>query len=199
MVLKDVRAKVEQTWTTTKKILAMMSVWGLVFSLVTIARLGVAFTYDDTLVHSAPSFEKAESRTQAQQLRGPEYWTIVNNAYDLETPKIVPYALACLFRGFGFRVLILAERGAAGGEALKKEWRHLAPRGFVFVSDPADLHLHLQDGRYVLFFGDGDRELLEAKKAGVYGVRVKRDKKAVHGGEYNPGRLGEVVLPLSEF
>ena len=198
MVLKDVRAKVEQTWTTTKKILAMMSVWGLIFSLVTIARLGVAFTYDDTLVHSGAAFEKAEGHTQ-QQLRSPEYWKIVNNAYDLETPKILPYGLACLFRGFGFRVLIMAERGATGGEALKKEWRHLAPRGFVYVADPGDLHLHLQDGRYVLFFGDGDREMLEAKKAGVYAVRVKRDAKAVNAGEYKPGQMGEFVLPLSEF
>jgi acid phosphatase class B len=197
MVLKDVRAKVEQTWTTTKKILAMMSVWGLIFSLVTIARLGVAFTYDDTLVHSAAAYEKAAGRVQ--QLRSPEYWKIVNNAYDLETPKILPYGLACVFRAFGFRILILAERGATGGDALKKEWRHLAPRGFVYVSDPTDLHLHLQDGRYALFFGDGDRELLEAKKAGVYAVRVKRGSKAVHDGEYNPGQMGELVLPLSEF
>jgi acid phosphatase class B len=197
MVLKDVRAKVEQTWTTTKKILAMMSVWGLIFSLVTIARLGVAFTYDDTLVHSVDSFEKATHGVQ--QLRSPEYWKIVNNSYDLETPKLMPYALACVFRAFGFRILILAERGASGGEALKKEWRHLAPRGFIYVPDPQDLHLHLQDGRYALFFGDGDRELLEAKKAGIYVVRVKRGAKAVHADEYNPGQMGELVLPLSEF
>lgn len=199
MVLKDARAKVEQTWTTFKKVLAMMSVWGLIFSLVTIARLGVAFTYDDTLVRSAAAFEKAAGHAQAQLARGPEYWSVVNNAYDLESPKLLPFALACVFRGFGFRVLILAERGAGGGEALKKEWRHLAPRSFTFVPDPAELHLHLQDGRYVLFFGDGDRELLEAKKAGIYGVRVKRGSKAVNAGEYNPGKMGELVLPLSEF
>lgn len=197
MVLKDVRAKVEQTWTTTKKILALMSVWGLIFSLVTIARLGAAFAYDDTLVESSAAFAKAEG--QVQQLRGPEFWKIVNNAYDLESPKLLPYGLACALRAFGFRILILAERGSSGGEALKKEWRRLAPRGFAYVADPGDLHLHLQDGRYVLFFGSGDRELLEARKAGVYAVRVKRGKKAVSGGEYNPGQLGEVVLPLSEF
>jgi hypothetical protein len=33
----------------------------------------------------------------------------------------------------------------------------------------------------------------------VYAVRVKRGRKPVNGGEYNPGRMGEVVLPLSEF
>lgn len=197
MVLKDVRAKVEQTWTTTKKILALMSVWGLVFSLVTIARLGVAFAYDDTLVDSSAAYEKASGASAAA--RGPDYWKTINNAYDLESPKLLPYAAAGLARAFGFRILILAERQSTGGEALKKEWRHLAPRGFTFVSDPEELHLHLQDGRYVLFLGSTDRELLEAKKAGVYAVRVKRPRKAVLGGEYNPGQLGEVVIPLSEF
>jgi acid phosphatase class B len=198
MVLKDVRAKVEQTWTTTKKILALMSVWGLIFSLVTIARLGVAFAYDDTLVNSSAAYEKAASPT-AQGAHGPDYWRTVNNAYDLESPKLLPYAAAGVARLFGFHILILAERQATGGEALKKEWRHLAPRGFAFVSDPQELHLHLQDGRYVLFLGSTDRELLEARKAGVYAVRVKRPRKAVLGGEYNPGQLGEVVVPLSEF
>ncbi len=198
MVLKDVRAKVEKTWTTTKKCLALMSVWGLVFSLVTIARLGVAFAYDDALVDSSAAYAKAAGF--AAQGRGPGYWKAVNNAYDIESPKILPYAVAGLAYAFGFRILILAERQPTDGEALKKEWRRLAPRGFfAFVPDPEELHLHLQDGRYVLFLGSTDRELLEAKKAGVYAVRVKRGRKAVLGGEYNPGQLGEIVLPLSEF
>ncbi len=197
MVLKDVRAKVEQTWTTTKKLLAAMSVWGLIFSLVTIARLGVAFTYDDTLVDSVAAYEKAARL--APQPRTPEYWSVVNNSYDLESPKILPYAAAGLARVLGFRILILAERQPRGGEALKKEWRHLAPRGFVFAPEPDDIHLHLQDGRYVLFLGSTDRDLLEARKAGVYAVRVKRGKKFALGGEYNPGQMGEFVLPLSEY
>jgi hypothetical protein len=33
----------------------------------------------------------------------------------------------------------------------------------------------------------------------VYAVRVKRGRKYSLAGEYNPGRLGEVVVPLSEF
>ena len=197
MVLKDVRAKVEKTWTTTKKILTLMMVWGLIFSLVTIARLGVAFTYDDGLVDSSAAFQKAEHA--GQLLRSPDYWKTINNSYDLENPKLLPYALAGLLRGFGFRVMILAERHAAGGEALKKEWRRLAPKSFVFVSDPEEIHLHLQDGRFVLFFSDGDRELLEAKKAGVYALRIKRGKRTHDGSPYNPGQMGEVVIPFSEF
>src|SRR3569832_2184876 len=198
MVLKDAREKVEKAWTTTKKILALMSVWGLVFSLVTLARLGVAFAYDDALVNSAAAYEKAEGAGTAAA-HGPDYWKTINTSYDLESPKLLPYAAAGAARLYGYHNLILAERQATGGEALKKEWRHLAPRGFTFVSDPEELHLHLQDGRYVLFVGSTDRELLQAKKAGVYAVRVKRPRKSVLGGEYNPGQLGEVVVPFSDF
>ncbi len=197
MVLKDVRAKVEKTWTTTKKLLALMSVWGLVFSLVTISRLGAAFAYDDTLVHSEASFEHAAH--SVQQAGSPEYWRVVNNSYDRESPKIVPFALAMALRGFGFRILILAERSGTGGEALKKEWRHLAPRGFVFVPNPEDLHLHLEGGRYVLFFGTSDRQMLEARKAGVYALRVRRDPEDAGAGAYSPGRLGEPVVPFSQY
>lgn len=197
MVLKDVRAQVEKTWTTTKKILAAMSVWGLIFSLVTVARLGVAFDYDDTLVNSEESFAKAAR--SVQQLRSTEYWRIVNNAYDRESVKLLPYGLACLLRAFGFRILILADRQASGGDALKKEWRRLAPKGFVFVGAPENKHLYLEDGRFVLFFGDSDRDVLEARNAGVLAIRVKRGRKSVAGEECNPGRLGELVLPFSQF
>jgi acid phosphatase class B len=197
MVLKDVRAKVEKTWTTTKKLLAAMSVWGLIFSLVTISRLGAAFCYDDTLVNSSASHERAAR--SVQQARSPEYWRVLNNSYDRETPKIVPMALAMILRGFGFRIQVLAERASVGGEALKKEWRHLAPGRFVFVPDPEDLHLHLEGGRYVLFFGSSDREILEARKAGVYAVRIRRGDEAVDRGPYRPGRMGEPVVPFSQY
>jgi acid phosphatase class B len=197
MVFKEARAKIEQGWTTTKKILAAMSVWGLIFSLVTIGRLGVAFDYDDTLVDSSKAYEKA-IRT-ATQANSPSYWGALNNAYDLEKPKLLPYAAACVLRAFGFRILILADRQGVDGDALKKEWRKLAPRGFVFTADPANKHLHLEDGNFVAFFGDSDQDMLEAKKARVLAIRVRRGKNAVASDPYNPGKLGEPVIPLSQY
>jgi len=197
MVLKVVRAKVEQGWTTTKKILATLSAWSLVYIVVTATHLGVAFSYDGALVNSAAAFDKA-SRT-VSQTGTPQYWTAVNTSYDLESPKLLPYALAWVFRGFGFKVLILADRPSTSGDALRKEWRHLSPRGFVFNPDPANDHLHLQDGRYILYFGGSDRDIQEARKAGVYPVRVKRGKPAGGAEDYHPGSLGELVLPLSDF
>lgn len=197
MVFKDARAKVEKGWTTTKKLLAMMSVWGLFFSLITISHLSVAFDYDDTLVDAAKAYEKASGASV--QRAGPGYWAAVNNAYDLETIKYVPYTLACLLRGLGFRVMIMAERQGSDGDALRKEWRKLAPRSFIFTPDPAAKHLHMQEGHFVAFFGDSDIDMLEAKKAGVLGVRIRRGRRSVKNDQYSPGKMGEVVIPLSQF
>lgn len=197
MVFKETRAKVEKGWTTAKKLLAMMSVWGLFFSLITIGRLSVAFDYDDTLVDASKAYEKASGAAVARE--GPAFWGALNNAYDLETVKYVPFALACALRGLGFRVMIMAERQGTDGDALKKEWRKLSPRSFIFTPDAKAKHLHMQEGHFVAFFGDSDQDMLEAKKVNVLAVRIKRGKRAVKNDQYSPGKLGETVIPLSQF
>ena len=197
MVFKDARAKVEKGWTTTKKLLAMMSVWGLFFSLITIGHLAVAFDYDDTLVNSAKAYEKASGA--ALQRGSPSFWGALNNAYDLETVKYVPFTIACALRGLGFRILIMAERQGTDGDALKKEWRRLAPRSFIFTPDATAKHLHMQEGHYVAFFGDSDQDMLEAKKVNVLGVRIRCGKRSVKNAQYSPGKMGETVIPLSQF
>ena len=197
MVFKDVRAKVEKGWTTTKKTLAMMSVWGLFFSLITIGRLSVAFDYDDTLVDASKAYEKASQ--SVMQRDSPTYWGALNNAYDLESIKYVPFALACAMRVLGFRVVIMAERQGVSGDALKKEWRKLSPRGFIFTPDPTAKHLHMQEGHFVAFFGDSDQDMLEAKKVNVLAVRVRRGKRPAKNDQYSPGKMGEAVIPLSQF
>jgi len=198
LVLKNVRDKVEKGWTWTKKILAAMSVWGLIFSLVTIGKLGVAFDYDDTLVFSAPAFAKASA--QAAQRYSAGFWSVVNQSYDLERPKLLAYGLAWVFRVFGFRVSVLTSRPPVDAEALKKEWRHLVPRGrFIFAGEGTKAG-YLQDGNCVLFFGDGDSDIAEAKRAKVLAVRIRRGARSFFAREdYNPGSLGEYVLPLSEY
>ena len=197
MVFKEARAKVEKGWTTTKKLLAMMSVWGLFFSLITIGHLSVAFDYDDTLVDASKAYEKASG--SAVQREGPAFWAALNNSYDLETIKYVPFTIACVLRGLGFRIMIMAERQGADGDALKKEWRKLSPRSFIFTPDPTAKHLHMQEGHFVAFFGDSDQDMLEAKKVNVLAVRIRRGKHPVKNDQYSPGKMGETVIPLSQF
>lgn len=196
-MLKAAKEKVEAGITFTKKTLVAMSVWGLIFSLVTVAKLGVAFDYDDTLVNSTPAFTRAFEKTT--QPFTPQFWSIVNNSYELEKPKAVATALAWVFRIFGFKVAIITARPAVDHEALQKEWRRLAPRSFFFAGDKENKHLHLQSGNYVLYFGDSDSDISEARKAKVFGIRVKRHPKSSYKDEYHPGTLGEPVIPLSEY
>jgi acid phosphatase class B len=195
MVFKDTRAQVEKAWTTTKKVLAAMSVWGLCFSLVTIGRLSVGFDYDNTLVDSSKAFEKAARLSQTPG--GAGYWSTVNNSYELESPKLVAYGTALLLRALGFRIVIMADRQGSDGDALRKEWRRLAPKGFLFTPDPASKHLHMREGRFVAFFGDADMDMLEAQKAGVLAMRVQA--RPGEGVPYSPGKMGDYVVPLSRF
>jgi acid phosphatase (class B) len=197
-MLKNVRAKAEQYWTTTKKLTAAASVWGLIFSLVTITHLGVAFDYDDTLVHSAAAFSKAFAQTT--QPYTPEFWAVVNQNYDLEKPKLFTYPLAWAFRLFGFKVTVMTSRPPVGAEPLKKEWRHLLGRGnFVFTNEHQTKQSVLNSGNYVLYFGDSDSDIQEARRAKVFPVRIRRSNKSMFKEDYHPGTLGELVVPFSEY
>jgi acid phosphatase class B len=167
-----------------------------VFSLVTVGRLGVAFDYDDTLVFSSPAYAKAF--TSGVQPFSPGFWEIVNKSYDLEKPKMVSNALAWAFRILGFKITILSARPGYAGEGLKKEWRRLS-NNFVFAGNAINKHQYLKDGHYVLYFGDGDSDMLEGRKARVLTVRVRRSPLSAYKDDYNPGSQRELVLPFSEY
>lgn len=195
-VMKAAKDKAEKAWTTTKKIVAFMMVWGLVFSLVTIGRLRVAFDYDDTLVYSTPAFNKA-FRSSLQPF-STQFWSIVNSSYDVEQPKMLPYALAWALRIFGFKVTIIAARPNVDGEPLRKEWRHLASQ-FVFNETRETKHNVLKQGNYVLYFGDSDSDIQQGRQARVLTVRIKRSPKSSYKEDYHPGTLNELILPFSDY
>ncbi|OGS36310.1 MAG: hypothetical protein A3J82_03545 [Elusimicrobia bacterium RIFOXYA2_FULL_69_6] len=198
MVLKAVRAKTEAAWTTTKKILALMSCWGLVFSLVTITKLAVAFEYDDGLVFSTPAYVKAFA--SVQQPYSPEFWSVVNRSYDIEKPKFLAQSMAWALRLFGFKVAIVLDRPSTEGDALRKEWRRLTPKTlFFFAADRGDKKAFFERANFVLFFGSCDSSIMDARKAGVYSVRLKRHPKSYQKEDYHPGTLGELVVPLSQY
>jgi len=193
---KKAKAKIDKGVSNVKKILSLMMVWGLIFSLVTIGRLRVAFDYDDTLVFSTPAMNKAYASGAIPA--SPQFWTIVNQSYDVEKPKWMTHVIAWAFRLAGFQPAILASRPPYGGEALKKEWRHLAPR-FVFVAGADAKKRALAEQNYVLFFGDSDTDIKEARAAHVFPVRIRRSRSSIFKEDYHPGSLHELVLPFSEY
>ena len=40
---------------------------------------------------------------------------------------------------------------------------------------------------------------MEARKAGVYPLRIKRSSSSYKKDDYHPGTLGELVVPLSQY
>src|SRR5258708_20460851 len=89
-------AKVKKGYSNFKKLLSLMMVWGLIFSLVTIWQLRVGFDYDDTLVFSTPALNQAYASGAIPF--SPEFCKVVNLSYDLYYPKLLEYAFACTFR-----------------------------------------------------------------------------------------------------
>lgn len=198
MKLKNVRDHVDHYWTRTKTILSVLCVWGLIFSVTTISRLAVAFDYDDTLVLSAAAYQRAFAQTSSPY--SPGFWSVVNQSYDLERPKLVAYSLAWIFRLFGFRVSIMTTRPEINAGGLRKEWRHLVARGgFLFVGENTGKQTQLQNGNYVLFFGDSDSDIREARKAKVFPIRIKRSRQSIYKDDYHPKTMGELVVPLSQY
>lgn len=193
---KKAKAKIDKGVSNVKKILSLMMVWGLIFSLVTIGRLRVAFDYDDTLVFSTPAVNKAYASGAVPF--SPQFWTVVNQSYDVEKPKWMVQVIAWAFRLTGFQPAILASRPPYGGEALRKEWRHLSPK-FIFVAGEEAKRRALAQQNYVLFFGDSDSDIREARAAHVFPVRIRRSPASIFKEDYHPGNLHEVVIPFSEF
>ncbi|MEK9145091.1 MAG: hypothetical protein AAB339_05735 [Elusimicrobiota bacterium] len=195
-LVKTVKDKADKTAEFLKKVLGLLMVWGLIFSLVTIGDLRVAFDYDDTLVFSTPAFAKA-FKSGAQPFT-PAFWDTVNNSYDIEKPKRLAYSMAWLLRVLGFKITVLAGRPSYGGEALRKEWRHLVSN-FVFANDRDRKYLALQNGSHVLFLADSDSDIIEGRKAKVLTLRIRRSPKSTYKEDYHPGTLRELVIPLSEY
>jgi acid phosphatase class B len=197
-MIKAVRQKTEAAWTLAKKTIVFLCCWGLIFSLATISRVGVVFDYDETLVHSTKTYARAFG--ESRQPYSSAFWSTVNRSYDIESPKVLPYTLAWVFRLCGFHVAILTSRPGIDSDGLKKEWRHLVPAGrFMFASDRAAKHRYLEGATYLLFFGDSDSDMEEARQAHVFPVRIRRSKDSFFKDDYHPGAFHELVIPLSQY
>lgn len=196
---KKVKEKAETYWSRTKKMVFLLSVWGIVFSVATIAKLGVGFGYDTALVCSTAAYQKAVD--EGVEPYSYSFWSIVNQSYDLERPKIIPMALAWILRACGFRISIMTSRPDVDAEGLKKDWRHLAaPSRFVFTQSSDSKVQYLEEGNFVLFFGGSDSDIQAAKKAHVYPLRILQKPECLYDPQdYHPGQFGELKVPLSQY
>lgn len=184
-------------WLNRLKIFCMLAAtWAVFFSVFTVTDFRAGFEYDDGLRFSAPAFRAAEMSKAAPQTK--EYWSAVNGAHGLERTKPVVWLSAWLFRAFGFKVDIFCQRDPAGAEELVRSWKPLAS-GFHFTLEEDQKYRLLENGRYAVYFAPSDGGIIQARKAGVWAVRVRKSGKSMLRYGYTPRKFKEPVLPLSEF
>jgi len=129
---------------------------------------------------------------------GADYWNAVNRAYKLEHIKPIPWMTAWFFKVFGSKVEIFCARGEEGSDSLQNSWRMLADN-FYFIADENKKYELLERGRFIFYFTPSDEGVIQAKKADVTPIRIRKNKKSLNDCLYNPGKFGERMLPLSEF
>ncbi len=186
-----------QRWMLRLKIFSFLAAtWAVFFSVFTIMGLRAGFEYDDGLVFSTPAYKTAQKL--GTKSGSGDYWNAVNRAYKLERAKPVVWLTAWLFRVFGFNVEIICQRDPAGSDSLVQSWKPLA-KEFFFVGDENQKYELLEKIPLTLYFAVSDSDIIQARKAGVWAVRIRKNKKSVLPAEANPRKFNEPVLPLSEF
>ena len=199
MPIKQIKKQVDNAWTWTKRFFVTLCVWGIVFSLATVSQLRVGYEYDGAMVDSSAAFRRALAASP--QPFTPTFWAVANQAYYLDKPKLIPYALAWMLKVCGFGVDVFALRSSSYGDGLRNDWRHLIPaRDFIFLQDQDQLGQALDQGRYLLFFGSSDGAIAQAKKDHVFAVRIlRRPQSGGHAPDYNPGMFHELRIPYSQY
>jgi len=184
-------------WMLRLKIFSLLAAtWAVFFSVFTIMGLRTAFEYDDGLVFSTPAYN--EAGPMPAQGDAKDYWNAVNRSYKLERAKPAVWLAAWTLRLFGFKIAIVCQRDPAGSDSLVRSWTPLAER-FYFVSDENSRYELLEKERFLLYFAVTDSDVIQARKAGIWAVRLRKSRKSALSGAAEPRRFNEPVLPLSEF
>lgn len=174
----------------------LVAIWAVFFSVFTLTGLRIGFEYDDGLSFSTPAFQTAQK--DGAEILSPRYWTAVNSNYRLEHTKPAVWLSAWFFKVLGFKIDIFCQRDPAGSDSLERNWKPLADN-FHFVADEDQKYQLLEKNPFSAYFASSDAGIIQARKAGVAAVRIRKSKKSILSYEFNPRKFGEPVLPLSEF
>ncbi len=170
--------------------------WGFLFSVNSLIGFRAGFEYDDGLVYSAPAFQAAEKDKAPKG--GPDYWNSVNRSFSYERLKPVPWLAAWTLKVLGVKIAFFCDRGSEGADSLEVSWRRLADY-FYFTGSEDEKYRILEKGRFIFYAAPSDSGIIQARKAGVTPLRIKKSKKSTNPLESTPGKFGERTLPLSEF
>jgi len=174
----------------------LFSIWAVFFSVDNIINASIAIEYDDGLIYSGDIFRKVEN--EKITIADKNYWEAINNNYKFEKIKVVPFIIVYFFKFIGVKVDIIADRGDNGSDYIKAKWQKLS-KNFYFVSDQEEKYNILKKNGYFLFFAASDEGIVQAKKARIYPIRIKKNSKSKSILSYTPGKYKEKIIPLSDF
>ncbi|MBI4351717.1 MAG: hypothetical protein HY550_09775 [Elusimicrobia bacterium] len=184
-------------WFGRLKAFSMLAgAWGFLFSVNSLIGFQAGFEYDDGLVYSTPAFQAAEKDKAPPG--GPDYWNSVNRSFSYERLKPVPWLAAWTLKALGVKVAVFCDRGAEGGDSLEASWRKLADY-FYFLGTEDEKYKVLEKRRFILYAAPSDSGIIQARKAGVTPLRIKKSGSSANPLESNPGRFKELTLPFSQF
>lgn len=192
--LEALKAWFARWWNRLRALCMLAGAWGFLFSVNSLLGFRAGFEYDDGLVYSTPAFQAAAK--EGLQAGGPDYWNAVNRGFLLERLKPVPWLCAWTLKVLGFRVAVFLDRGHEGSDSLETYWGRLAD-DLYFTPTEDEKYQLLEKHRFVLYAAASDAGLIQAKKAGVWPLRIYKGAKSVNPLESNPGKFGERRLPLS--
>jgi len=174
----------------------LFSTWAVIFSVNNIMNNSVAIEYDDGLIYSGDVFREIEK--EKVKITDESYWEKINVNYKLERIKPIPFVITYFLKIIGIKIDIIADRGNDGGDYIRRKWQNFS-RNLYFVKEQEEKYNILKKNGYLLFFASSDEGIVQAKKSGIYPVRIKRNSKSVSTLSYTPGRYKEKIIPLSEF
>jgi acid phosphatase class B len=185
------------TWFGRFKAFCMLAgAWGFLFSVNSLIGFQAGFEYDDGLVYSTPAFQAAEKDKAPQGT--PDYWNSVNRSFGTERLKPVPWLAAWTLKVLGVKIVFFCDRGPEGADSLEASWRKLADY-FYFTRTEDEKYRILEKRRFILYAAPSDAGIIQARKAGVTPLRIKKNKRSVNPLESTPGKFKERTLFLSQF
>jgi hypothetical protein len=183
-------------WGRFRAFAMLAGAWGFLFSVNSLIGFQAGFEYDDGLVYSTPAFQAAARENPEPNT--PDYWNSVNRSFAYERLKPVPWLAAWTLRVLGVKVAFFLDRGEEGSDSLEASWRPLADH-FYFTRTEDEKYKVLEKKPFILYAAASDSGIIQARKAGVTPLRIRKNPKSVNPLESNPGKFGELTLPLSGF
>lgn len=192
-IIESVKAFFNKWYNRFRIFCYSFAIWSVFYSSISICGFSVAFEYDDGIAYTE------DVKRNAKENGKDNIYYAINGNTELERTKIVPFLSLFFLKILGFKIDFILDREPINIQSVNKKWNGWA-NGIYFVSDQNQKYELLESKKYIFFFSNSDEGVIQAKKAGIKAVRIKRNPKSLSNNlSYNPGKFGEWTLPLSEF